>query len=72
MVGYFVALAVVPPDFAWLALSFLVFRMFDIFKPWPINWLDRKVGGGLGIMLDDLVAGVFTAAVMVTVIRVSE
>jgi phosphatidylglycerophosphatase A len=72
VVGYFAALVVVPPDLVWLALSFLVFRMFDIFKPWPINWLDRKVGGGLGIMLDDLIAGVFTAAVMVAVIRLSE
>jgi len=37
----------------------LLFRLFDVFKPWPIGWLDRHVPGGLGIMLDDAVAGLF-------------
>ncbi|MEA3404561.1 MAG: phosphatidylglycerophosphatase A [Pseudomonadota bacterium] len=40
----------------WL-LAFIVFRVFDIFKPWPINWADSKVHGGTGIMLDDILAG---------------
>lgn len=38
-------------------LSFLFFRVFDILKPWPIRWFDRSIHGGLGIMLDDMVAG---------------
>jgi len=41
-------------------LGFVLFRIFDILKPWPINWLDSKVSGGLGIMLDDIVAGIFS------------
>lgn len=39
-----------------LLLSFLSFRLFDVVKPWPIGWIDRTVGGGFGVMIDDLVA----------------
>lgn len=45
----------------WLIPAFLLFRFFDIIKPWPIRWLDRKVDGGLGIMIDDVLAGIFAA-----------
>jgi len=45
----------------WLLPAFVLFRFFDIFKPWPIGWLDARVHGGFGIMLDDLVAGVYAA-----------
>ena len=51
-----------PRDWRWVVAGFVVYRLFDIWKPWPIGWLDRRVGGGLGIMLDDVVAGVFAAA----------
>lgn len=44
------------------ASGFLAFRLFDIAKPFPISWLDRRVGGGLGVMLDDIVAGLFAFA----------
>ena len=50
-----------PPGWTWILAGFVLFRLFDIWKPWPIGWLDRRVGGGLGIMLDDLVAGLFAA-----------
>lgn len=46
-------------------VAFVVFRGFDILKPWPAGLIDRKVGGGLGIMLDDVVAGIYAAAMMV-------
>ncbi len=42
-----------------LIIVFLLFRLFDIWKPWPISWVDRKVKGGLGIMLDDILAAAF-------------
>jgi len=42
-------------------LAFVLFRLFDIAKPWPIGWLDRTFEGGLGIMLDDLMAGLYAA-----------
>jgi phosphatidylglycerophosphatase A len=50
----------------WLLVgaAFALFRLFDIWKPWPIRALDRHVEGGLGIMLDDLIAGLFAAAVL--------
>jgi len=50
--------------FSWqnMVFGFVLFRFFDILKPWPINWLDRRVEGGLGIMVDDLVAALMAAA----------
>ena len=57
VVGFLVTMAFVTPSWPSLALGFLTFRLFDILKPWPIRWLDRKVHGGLGIMLDDVIAG---------------
>lgn len=48
----------------WLILGFALFRFFDILKPWPIHWFDRHVHGGLGIMLDDVIAGIEAALVL--------
>ena len=45
-----------------IILAFVLFRFFDILKPWPISWLDRNVNGAMGVMLDDIVAGIVTAA----------
>ena len=56
-VGLWIAMAFLPPSYVSLALGFMRFRLFDIIKPWPISWLDKHVGGGLGIMIDDVVAG---------------
>jgi phosphatidylglycerophosphatase A len=58
-VGYWLTMLAAPPGWQWLLLGFLLFRFFDIVKPFPIGWLDRRVQGGLGIMLDDAVAGSF-------------
>jgi phosphatidylglycerophosphatase A len=44
--------------------GFVLFRLFDIFKPWPIRWLDKHIHGGLGIMIDDVLAGVFAASIL--------
>jgi phosphatidylglycerophosphatase A len=57
-VGYWITMWAVPVDWVWILAGFLVFRVFDIAKPWPIRALDRKVKGGFGIMIDDIVAGV--------------
>jgi phosphatidylglycerophosphatase A len=48
----------------WVLTGFVLFRFFDIAKPWPIKWFDRKVSGGFGIMVDDLLAGIAAAAVL--------
>lgn len=59
-------LPVIPlaPSWGLFALAFLLFRLFDIVKPWPISWLDAKVGGGIGVMVDDLVAGLMAAFII--------
>ena len=60
----------IPSGWPWLLLGFAVFRVFDIFKPWPIRDLDHRLSGGLGIMLDDLMAAVY-AAVLVRLVEFS-
>ena len=63
--GIYLALLVAPPSiWAW-ALGFGLFRLFDIWKPWPIRDLDHRLKGGLGIMLDDLVAALYAALLLV-------
>lgn len=62
--GYMLTLAFVPMTPLNLLLGFILFRVFDILKPWPIRWLDRRVHGGLGIMVDDLLAGVFAGGLL--------
>jgi len=64
IVGYLVTMTFAPTGWLWIAAGFVLFRLFDIAKPWPIRLLDRNVGGGFGIMVDDLLAGIFAAAVM--------
>ena len=57
--GFGITMLLAPSGWIWIGVGFLLFRLFDIFKPWPICWFDRHVEGGLGIMLDDIVAGIF-------------
>jgi phosphatidylglycerophosphatase A len=52
-----------------LVLGFALFRLFDVWKPWPIRWLDRRVKGGMGVMIDDLLAGVFAAVVLCVLLQ---
>jgi len=69
VVGYLVTMIAVPPSGLGMVLGFALFRLFDIWKPWPIGLIDRRVQGGLGIMLDDLVAGLFGLALLHLLIR---
>jgi phosphatidylglycerophosphatase A len=64
IVGYLVTMAMAPAGWLWIVIGFVLFRLFDIVKPWPIRWLDKHVHGGFGIMLDDLLAGLFAAALL--------
>jgi phosphatidylglycerophosphatase A len=64
IVGYLVTMTFAPAGWVWVVTGFVLFRVFDIAKPWPIRWCDRQVSGGLGIMLDDLLAGVAAAMVL--------
>ena len=63
-VGIWITFFLAPTSWPWLIAGFALFRLFDILKPWPISWVDRRVSGGLGIMLDDLLAGVATWAAL--------
>ncbi|MBT1427148.1 phosphatidylglycerophosphatase A [Dickeya dianthicola] len=64
-VGMWITLMAVPSrHWGWVAAGFVIFRVLDIFKPWPIRWFDRNVHGGMGIMVDDIVAGVISAVVL--------
>jgi len=58
--GYLITMIAVPFDWLWIIVGFLLFRFFDILKPWPISWIDKNIHGGLGIMLDDVLAGIFS------------
>lgn len=57
--GFLIAMIAIPVYWGWIVLGFLLFRFFDILKPWPISWLDKHVHGGLGIMADDVLAGIY-------------
>jgi phosphatidylglycerophosphatase A len=61
VVGQWLTLSVAPVDPLAYAVGFLLFRLFDIWKPFPASWADRRVKGGLGIMLDDVFAGIYAA-----------
>jgi len=69
-VGFWLTMFLAPPGWQWIVVGFLLFRLFDVLKPFPIGWLDRRVQGGLGIMLDDAVAGSFAWLCLQVVVRV--
>jgi len=64
IVGYMITMIAVPFDWLWIAAGFVLFRFFDILKPWPIKWADRQLAGGFGIMFDDVLAGIFALIVL--------
>ncbi len=64
IIGYLVTMTAAPGGWWWLLIGFGLFRAFDIFKPWPIKAVDQRVGGGSGIMLDDLLAALFAFLVI--------
>lgn len=61
-VGYWITMFLAPAGWQSVAAGFVLFRLFDIVKPWPIRWLDQHVEGGLGIMIDDVLAGLMAWA----------
>lgn len=62
--GFFITMIAAPKGWLWILIGFALFRLFDIWKPWPISLLDKQVEGGLGIMLDDIVAGIYALICM--------
>ena len=68
IVGFLIVMIAVPRYWLWIVVGFLLFRLFDIWKPWPIKWLDKKVTGGFGVMIDDVLAGVYAWIVLQVII----
>jgi len=64
IVGYFITMFMVPKDWLWILAGFILFRIFDILKPWPISVADKQLKGGLGIMLDDVIAAIFALIII--------
>lgn len=60
ILGYLITMILVPVTWYWVILGFLLFRLFDIWKPWPISIVDKHVNGGLGIMMDDVLAALYS------------
>jgi phosphatidylglycerophosphatase A len=71
IVGYMVTMIAAPTGWQWVLIGFVLFRFFDILKPWPINWFDKNLHGGLGIMVDDVIAGVFAYGSMLLLIQLA-
>ena len=63
-VGFWITMFAAPVGWVWVVVGFVLFRFFDIIKPWPISWIDKKFTGGFGIMLDDVIAGVMAATIL--------
>ncbi len=62
IVGLLITMAATPPSWQGVVSGFVLFRLFDILKPWPVARIDRGVKGGLGVMLDDVMAGLYALA----------
>lgn len=60
VVGVFFTMFLFPPTMVYLSAGFLIFRFFDIVKPFPAGWVDRNIKGGTGVVLDDIVAGIYS------------
>ncbi|MDF7670724.1 phosphatidylglycerophosphatase A [Orbaceae bacterium ESL0721] len=64
-VGMWITLFFIPHiSLLWITIAFVAFRIFDMLKPWPIRWFDQKISGGFGIMVDDLIAAIFSSLVV--------
>jgi len=64
VVGQLIAMMPIINNNFLIILSFFIFRLFDIYKPWPASYFDKNIKGGLGVMLDDVVAGIYTAIIV--------
>jgi phosphatidylglycerophosphatase A len=64
VIGMWITLFAAPAQWWWMVVGFGLFRLFDIWKPWPVRWADRRVQGGMGVMLDDVIAGLYALVVL--------
>lgn len=71
IIGFLVTMTFAPTHWIWIIIGFGLFRFFDIVKPWPIQVIDEKTSGGLGVILDDVIAGLFSCAVLQILVWIS-
>jgi len=64
IIGFLITMIAAPAGWLWIGVGFVLFRVFDIVKPWPIRMIDQRVKGGFGIMLDDVLAGIYAWIVL--------
>ena len=64
IVAMWLVLSIAPQTWLGVVVAFILFRFFDIVKPWPIRWFDRHISGGLGVMIDDVIAAVFVIMIL--------
>lgn len=69
IIGFLITMATFSPDWRYIIIGFILFRIMDILKPYPANWINLKVKGGFGIVFDDVVAGLY-ANLILQIIRV--
>lgn len=69
-VGFWVTMIGAPVGGWWILWGFILFRLFDIWKPWPISWAEKFFSGGLGIMIDDVLAGAYAWIMLQILIRI--
>lgn len=70
IVGFLLTMAFTPTRWCLIVVGFILFRIFDIWKPWPIKWVNDKMPGGFGIVTDDLLAGIYAGLLLQFIIRV--
>jgi phosphatidylglycerophosphatase A len=67
--GYLITMIMAPRGWHWILAGFVLFRVFDILKPWPVSWADRQIKGGFGIMLDDVCAAFYALLSLQLMVR---
>ncbi|WP_455206529.1 phosphatidylglycerophosphatase A family protein [Kaarinaea lacus] len=71
IIGYLITMIAAPSGWLWIGVGFVLFRIFDIVKPWPICVIDQRMSGGLGIMFDDVLAGIYALVALQLLAQVS-
>lgn len=71
VIGYWITMFMAPTGWWWTIIGFILFRIFDIWKPWPVGWIDRHVHGGLGVMVDDVAAAIYAAISLQVLVKIT-
>lgn len=69
IVGFLFVMIGIPKVWYYIFIGFILFRIFDVWKPWPISWLEKNIIGGLGVMIDDIVAALYSWIILIFIIN---